>query len=228
MEKENFSNINNKKTFNIDTTYISFLDSILKPDTKKALGIAKNSIKSRDDIQLFWEAIILPALYEVGEKWSKSDISVGEEHMATSICLRVMSEYYGQIIKSTNNKCNILIINGKDELHEVGSIMLADILELNGYSTYLLGSRYGIDEIYEHINSKNIKYLLISSALKSNIENIKEVIKQIKKLPVESIPEIIIGGNAFSSNENAVKEIGADKYLKDSTSLIKYIEESIK
>lgn len=140
--------------------YDSFMEAILTPDLIKAVKISNKFIKTKKDTEIFWEKIILNALYNIGIKWSNGEISVGQEHAATSICQRVMSIHYDKIIENIEKDLNILVCVSPNELHEIGGRMVADLLELNGYDTIFLGSDSNKKQIIETIKNEGINIVI--------------------------------------------------------------------
>lgn len=206
---------------NIDREiYSKFLDAILKPDMTEAISISNTFIKKDEDIKSFWEQIILPALYSVGNKWADAEISVGEEHTATSICQRVMSEHYGKIIRHVESSKKILVTTSPNELHEVGARMLADILELNGYDITFLSSNSSIKEKLDVIELEDIEFVVISTTIVSNIVKTQEIVSQIRDTFKENSPSIIIGGQAFVKNPDANELIQADYVIQSANEVL--------
>jgi len=74
-----------------EQTYKNFLNSILASNLDLALQISNDFIQTDDDIKVFWEEVILPSLYEVGNKWENAQISVG----GRTYCYFYLPESYG-------------------------------------------------------------------------------------------------------------------------------------
>ena len=208
-----------------DNVYKNFIDAILKPDLAEAISISRNFIKINEDINNFWEYIILPSLYEVGVKWANAEISVGEEHMATSICQRVMSEHYSKIIKCVEDTKKILVTTSPNELHEVGSRMLADILELNGHDVTFVSSKSTTKEKLDIIDIQEIEFVIISVTMVSNIIKTQELVTQIKTKFKDII--VIVGGQAFSQEGNANLLPQADYLIQSKNELLNLLKKAI-
>lgn len=205
--------------------YNKFLNALLDASLTEALNIAKEFIKTDNDIKVFFESIILPSLYTIGGKWANADISVGEEHSATSICQRVMSEYYPRIIKYINKKQRFLVTTSPNELHEVGARMLSDILELNGYDVTFLSSNTTTQVKLDTIEEENINYVIISTTMVSNIAKTKEIVCAIKEKFKLHSPKIIVGGQAYLTDNDTNKFIEADYLLHNADELLNILKE---
>lgn len=210
-----------------ENIYSNFLDAILKPDLTEAISISKTFIKTDEDIKKFWQYIILPALYSIGNKWANAEISVGEEHMATSICQRVMAEHYPKIISYIDDKKNILITTSPNELHEVGARILADILELNGYNVTFMSANSTPQEKFDIIELEEIEFVLISTTIVSNIVKTKELVTQIRDKFKHNTPIIIIGGQAFNENSDANTFVKADYLIRNINELLNLLKKTL-
>jgi methanogenic corrinoid protein MtbC1 len=206
---------------NVDIkVYNDFLDALLKPDLQEAITISNSFIKTYKDIRTFWEGIILPALYSIGNKWAMAEISVAQEHIATSICQRVMAEHYPKIIPHIKGSKKILVTTGPNELHEVGARVLSDILELNGYDVDFLPSSSSVDEKLYMIKKEKIEFLVISVTLTSNIPKTQRFIAQIREQLKHDSPTIILGGQAFRGNRDGYNMVQADYIYENINELL--------
>src|SRR5690242_17155384 len=104
-----------------------YLDAILKPNSREALEFTRDIIKSPDDVSFCWQKVIMPAMHQVGDLWAEGKITVGQEHLATSITQRVMSAFYPMILDAPRTKGKIVFVSSPGELHDVGARMIADL-----------------------------------------------------------------------------------------------------
>ncbi|MGM0518997.1 MAG: cobalamin B12-binding domain-containing protein [Campylobacterota bacterium] len=223
--------IKESKSFRVDEKvavqkdiYEEFLNALLKPSLNDAIKISDEFIKDTDDLKLFWEDILLCALYTIGSKWANGEISVGQEHTATSICQRVISIHYEKILENSdlpNEK--VAIIVSPFELHEIGARMISDLLEFHNYETYFFGSKSTLKEIVEVIKDEDIKNILISTTLVSNLDATKEMIANIKN-ELDNI-SIYVGGQAYNCGVDIVNDMKADKYIDSFDVLLNILRE---
>lgn len=81
-------------------------------------------------------------MYEVGNLWERGEISVAEEHLASSIISRIMSTIYSKFITFENTRGKAVVTATANEFHKLGSRIVADSLEMNGWDVNHLGSRH--------------------------------------------------------------------------------------
>ncbi|MFQ3548946.1 MAG: cobalamin-dependent protein [Armatimonadota bacterium] len=207
----------------VEEYYRKYLEAILKPSSSEALKCTQGYIKSVEDVPFWWEKVIEPAMYEIGRKWADGEITVGQEHLATSITQRVMAAFYPLILQLPREKGNIVFTSSPGELHEIGPRMIADFLEIKGWNVYYTGADTPIDSILDMIEKYNPKFLCISTTLPFNLSNTEKLIKAVKKEYANNL-HILVGGQAYSSDPYMWQKMGADGIAKNATETVEYLE----
>jgi len=205
--------------------YESFLEALLEPNMAKAITISNNFIQNKNDIKTFWEDIIVPTMHTVGFQWSKGIISVGQEHTATSICQRVMALHYDKIISENDTSKKVLVTPSPKELHQIGARMVSDFLELHNYDVFYFTPESSSDQIIDTIKEENIKDIIISTTLVSNLSATRKFIEKLHQEFEEKNINIYVGGQAYTSIEHA-KSVKADHYISDVNKLLESLEKS--
>jgi MerR family transcriptional regulator, light-induced transcriptional regulator len=62
----------------------AFTKSILAGDVHSLMELHSSSIHSKIDNFTFYEKIIKPSMYRIGDLWEKNQITVADEHLATA------------------------------------------------------------------------------------------------------------------------------------------------
>lgn len=204
-----------------------YLEALLKSDANECIQVIGAYVQTTQDIPTCWSRIIQPAMQEIGCLWEEGAISVGQEHLATAITQRVMALYYPRILKIPRTKGTIIVAASPGELHEIGSRMLADILEIHGWNVYYTGANTPPDSLVDLVKRLQVQFLCISTTLPSNLLGLAAVINMVKVKTVDfAVPiRIIVGGQAYLSNPHAWEQFGADRYLISAEELIRYLED---
>jgi methanogenic corrinoid protein MtbC1 len=91
--------------------------------------------------------VLRPALVEIGELWEAGDVSVAQEHLATSAVraalLRLLADHRGSVRGIAVLAC------APGERHEIGLLMLAVLLRADGWQVLYLGADCPVDETIE-------------------------------------------------------------------------------
>lgn len=211
---------------NYQEIHKEFINALLTPNMTEAIEISNKFIQSKGDVKLFWEYIILPSMYNLGIKWSNGLISVGQEHTATSICQRVMSLHYDKILDHDFDAKKVIVTTSPKEMHQIGARMVADLLEMNNFDVYYIGSDSTIEDIVQTIINEDICDIVISTTLVANIDSTKYLIENIKQMVPDKNLIFYAGGQAYNASLNPVELIGVNYYVADVEELLKLLREN--
>ena len=201
-----------------------YLGAILKPSSVEALGVARESIRSVHDVTNWWINIIRVAMYEVGRLWAEGEITVGQEHLATSITQRVMSAFYPMILEMPRHKGSIVFTASPGELHEIGPRMMADILEIHGWNVYYTGADTPISSVVDLVRQVSADFLCISTTLPFNLDNTSRLIEAVRASNLSKNLGILVGGQAYGSDPDVWRKIGADAYADSLEDALKFLQ----
>ena len=140
------------KSFIRDDNYLSeeaeqYLLFLTNMEREKAVEYILDLVEKGISIEDVYLKIFQNVQYEIGRLWQLNEISIAQEHYATSITQLIMSQLYPKIFTSYKKGKKSLTTCIGDELHELGIRMVADLLELNGWDTIHLGSNTPAAEI---------------------------------------------------------------------------------
>jgi methanogenic corrinoid protein MtbC1 len=192
-----------------------FLSLLLHGDSKGCLQLVNSSIQTIDDLKKFYLNVVCPAMYRIGLLWERNDISVAEEHVASAIVGRVTAALYPQFADIDVYRGKVIVTAGPNEFHEVGSRMLADFLEMEGWDTTYLGANTPKEELIAILKQHNPFMVAISVATVFNLKHARQTIEMIRADPKTKNIKIMVGGIAFNSMPLLWLDIGADGYAED-------------
>ena len=186
-----------------------FLDALLGADHTEALAMARK-VKNAEDFEFFLLCVIQPSMYEIGRLWEKGKISVAQEHLASSIVSRVMSQLYSAIVAVKPTKGRAVITAAPNELHELGAWMVSDLLELDGWQVRYLGANTPMEDLMELLEDFRPQLLAISVIMPFNLDEVKKLITAIRNKESLRGIKIMVGGRVFMTVPDIWSEIGAD------------------
>jgi methanogenic corrinoid protein MtbC1 len=118
-----------------------FADALLRGATFEAEGVIREAIEAGLREELIDDHVIRPALRLVGDLWEAGQISVAEEHLATSICRRVVAlQREAFRVARRRSSFRIMLAAAQGEHHVVGLEMAASLMVHAGYDVRLLGA----------------------------------------------------------------------------------------
>ena len=116
-----------------------FLQALLAGDRHAARTIASEAFSTTNSLSDIYVEVFQESLYEIGRLWESNQISVVQEHVATAITQYVMGNLYPCAKPAQPFQGKGIITGVEGELHQVGSHMVADMLEMQGWDIRFLG-----------------------------------------------------------------------------------------
>ncbi len=187
-----------------------FRVAALRGDHHQCLQMARDLVNEPTDIGDFYLQILQPVLYDVGILWEQNKISIAQEHLVSAIVTRVMATIYQVLQEPAEARGRVLVTACAGEYHEIGAMMISDMLELDGWQICYLGANVPTADLLEQLRVFEPDALALSVTMSFNINKAAEVIKQIRQDPLLTPIRIIVGGRAFNDGKEAWKQVGAD------------------
>lgn len=170
----------------------------------------------------FYEKILIPVLYKIGDQWENGEIDVATEHVCSN-AVNTLIDLINQnntkkISKSYRDTKSIVLCTPEGELHSIGCKIIESLLLEKGYEVYNITSPLPTNSIGAYLNSINPGLLLISITLEENINSGMRLLQEIRKSLQISV---IVGGNAIKSASKSQIEL-LEKYDKVYLNLEKF------
>lgn len=203
--------------------YLDYYNSLLEGNKERCADIIRTLIEDGTDLKEIYTDLFQKSLYQIGNLWDKSKLSIPEEHLATQITESLISRFSPANGKDKSGKKALITCIDK-EYHELGAKMAANIFEMNGWQSYFLGASVPTKEILKFIKLKEPDVLGISFSLYLNLLRFTELIDHITKIFPDQ--KIIVGGQALKDNNGEILKKYPDiKYFESIHDLDSYLKE---
>jgi len=158
------------------------------------------SFVSNNSLDKFYERVMTPVMTKIGQLWSKGELSIATEHVASNIAHSLVKVISDDFRKSKHDKGVIVLTTPVGEDHNLGCNVLDSFLISKGFTTFNLSPATPSESLIEFIKTIRPDALFVSITLEDNIRSGQRLVEKIhdkyKKLP------IFIGGQAFSQKTN--------------------------
>ena len=145
----------------------------------------------------FFDKILKPVMYKIGEEWANEKISIATEHVASNIAQTLVKIIMDTVTHIANKK-KILICVPVGEEHHLGCDVLETYLSIKGFKVYNMGTSIPTESILEFIKNNKPDRILVSITLEENLLAGQRLVKKI--FEQYKIP-ILIGGYALQTNK---------------------------
>ena len=157
----------------------------------------------------FFDRILRPVMYDIGEDWANGKISIATEHVASNIAQTLVKIIMERVTSSKAKKKKILICVPVGEEHHLGCDVLETYLSIKGFKIYNMGTSIPTESILSFIENNRPNVIFVSITIEDNLAAGQRLVKKIKN--EYNIP-VMVGG--FALNSEKVPKIDA-QIIKD-------------
>ena len=191
-----------------------FLQALLAGDRRVAATVVREELLRGAPAPDIYVGVLQEALYEIGRRWERNEITVAQEHMATAITQYVVSQVFPLLPPAPFQRGRAVITGVQGELHQVGSNMVADMLEVDGWDVHFLGTNIPHDGIVQAVVAHRPDFLGVSCTMLFNLPSVVTLVAAVRAR-VSPAPRLLLGGAAFRSAPDLWKELGAEGWAQD-------------
>ncbi len=199
----------------LDGTVGVFVSALLAAQRKAAVTIALDALARGGSIVDLYVDLFQAALYEIGQRWQRNEISVADEHMATAIVQYVLAQVYERLPIPSPTKGRMLVAGVAGELHQLGANIVADVLEAHGWDVRFLGTNVPTSGLLSAIEEHRPHVVGLSLTMLTNMAQFRETVATIRAHAPDACPKIVVGGRAFARAGTHWRECGADAFAAD-------------
>ncbi len=145
----------------------------------------------------FFDKILKPVMYRIGEEWASGKISIATEHVASNIAQTLVRIIMDKVSGSGKKK-KILICVPLGEEHHLGCDVLETYLSIKGFKVFNMGTSMPTESILSFIDNNKPEVVFISITLEDNLAAGQRLVRKIKD--TFDIP-VLIGGYALQAKK---------------------------
>ena len=200
------------------TDFEALKAAVIKGDRNKVTAMVQAAIDGKEDINAILDRGMIPAMREIGDKFSRNEAYVPELLIAAR-AMQAGLALLEPLIAASGRKSlgKVAIGTVKGDLHDIGKNLVGIMLKGAGYEGMALGVNCDIAK-YEDAVGKGAQIIGCSSLLTTTMPYMKDVVEHFKGKGVK----VIIGGAPVT--QAYADEIGADGYSDDANGAVKLVD----
>lgn len=204
------------------TDFEALRAAVIKGKRNDVAAIVQAAIDGGEDINLILDRGMIPAMREIGDKFSRNEAYVPELLIAAR-AMQAGLALLEPLIAASGRKSmgKVAIGTVKGDLHDIGKNLVAIMLKGAGYDVIDLGVNCDITK-YEEGVKQGATIIGCSSLLTTTMPYMKEVVAYFKDKGIK----VVIGGAPVT--QAYADEIGADGYSEDANGAVKLIDSLLK
>ncbi len=153
----------------------------------------------------FYDKLLKPAMYRIGDLWQKGELDVATEHASTNTAIGLIKIINERIItaktkiigeSSSSPQYKAIICTPDGELHGLACNMIESLLLKKGFKVYNISTSLPADYIIDYVRDLQPDIIFISITLVENIRPAERLIQQIHAKYNSKLP-VVVGGSAY-------------------------------
>jgi len=147
----------------------------------------------------FYERLLTPVMYKVGELWSKGILDVATEHVCSNAAhglVKIINEKISS--PAPSRKVKILLCTPEGEFHNLGCMIIESFLKSKGYSVFNISPSVPSRSVISFADKFNPDLIMISITLTENISAANRLINAILDSKI-SYALLLVGGIGVES-----------------------------
>ncbi|WZO97718.1 ATP-binding protein [Isosphaeraceae bacterium EP7] len=159
--------------------------------------------------------VFQPCQRELGRLWQEGMVTAAQEHYCTAATQLIMSQLAPRLFITTRNGRRAVVACVAGESHEVGTRMVADLLELAGWDTIYLGGNVPITGVVQSLVEHRADLLAASATMTYHLPAMVDLIAAVRAEPALVDLKVMVGGRLFNAEPGLWERIGADGHVGD-------------
>lgn len=151
--------------------------------------------------------LVAPLVEQLGELWSRGEITVAHEHFASSairgFLLNPARQYAG-----ANDRPALVVATPQGQLHDLGAVMVTALAASQGWQTVHLGASLPAAEIVAAARQSQARAIALSFVYPEDDPNVDRELRELRRYWPKPLA-VLAGGRAAKCYRSALREIGA-------------------
>lgn len=197
----------------------ALFEAIIKGKRKDVQEMVQAAIDSNEDIETLLMGSMIPAMREIGERFTRNEVYVPEMLIAAR-AMQSGLDLIDPLLEAKGHEPlgRVCIGTVKGDLHDIGKNLVAMMLKGAGYLVDDLGVDCDADKFKASVQNGST-VVLLSALLTTTMPYMKEIVEAFKG---DDNVKVLIGGAPVT--QEYADEIGADGYASDANGAVHAVE----
>jgi 5-methyltetrahydrofolate--homocysteine methyltransferase len=199
-------------------------EAILKGLKTRAAGSAKNSLECLPPLEII-EKELIPALNTAGQRFENGTMYLPQLLMCAEAAKSAFAVIRGAMEGTADDTIGTVIVaTVEGDIHDIGKNIVRAMLESYRFHVIDLGKDVPVETIVHAAQKHNAKLVGLSALMTTTVVNMEKTITTLR----QTVPgcKIMCGGAVLT--EEYAERIGADCYVKDAMSSVRYAQDVMK
>ncbi|MBN1426505.1 cobalamin-dependent protein [Candidatus Fermentibacteria bacterium] len=186
--------------------------TVLGFDTQGAVALVEELISSGGDLLELMDRAYIPAIGEIGERFSCGQVFLPELIQAANVMKAVTEMVSRALPKEATRPAGAKFVIGtvEGDIHDIGKTLVVTLLEVHGFTVYDLGRDVSSKRLIAKAVEVDAGIIGTSALLSTTMEKQKELVQALTKPEYKGRFKTMVGGAPVT--RRWAERIGADGY----------------
>jgi len=192
-----------------------YLLHLLQREAGEALALAMDARRGGMTLAECYERVLAPALAEVGRMWHVQEASIADEHYCTASTRTIVTQLRAAAPAPPADGRRAICCSVAGDLHDTGTRMAADLLELDGWTVEFLGANVPAAEVVLQVEDaasepgRGFDLVLAGASTSLSLRAALDLVGAMAASPVARSVPVLLGGAPFAAHPKLWRSIGA-------------------
>jgi methanogenic corrinoid protein MtbC1 len=187
-----------------------FLAAALAGDLAGAARVVREADEAGMGLARLFGDVLRPALYEVGARWARGEVPVGQEKEVSELARDLIAELARRHADPEPRGPTVVVACVAGERHDLGLRMVAGLLRERGWRVHFLGADVDPRFLLEAVQMRQPAVVLLSATTAARLPAVAAAIAAVRADGTTgAVPVVVGGGQAVEAHADALRAWGA-------------------
>jgi methanogenic corrinoid protein MtbC1 len=189
---------------------LRYLEAVLSGERRVAESIVLGAAEEGVTVPDLYAEVLQPALVSIGRLWHAGEISIADEHLATTTTDAIMSLLRISFPSPPKRGRSMVAAATAGELHVLGVRMVADFFEMDGWDATYLGANMPADGLVDLLGDRTAHVLAASVTSFLHVRALGDLVDAVRGAENLGDLVVLVGGTPCNAIPDLWEELGAD------------------
>ena len=181
-------------------------------DQARAVKIVQQAVARKDNLLDLLNQAFIPAINEIGEKFSMGEMFLPELIQAAEVMKKVTAEVGAALPKGAAGQSHGTIVIGtvQGDIHDIGKTLVVTLLGVHGFTVHDLGRDIPTASFLAKARETGANLIGTSALLTTTMPKQKELEEALKEAGLKGKVKTMVGGAPVT--QRWAERIGADAF----------------
>jgi excisionase family DNA binding protein len=199
-----------------------FFEAITEGHAAEAAALLLEAHILGAPLEGIFDEVVTASMRRVGDRWESDEMSVAEEHLATSTAAHAVESLANSVRLAGADAPRAVCCAAEDELHTLPALCTQALLEGAGWEVRNLGGHTPFFALAEHVSKRRPELVCVSSTMQRELEHNARDYTQFEAAARARGTRVVLGGEGFRG-ESVRRKFPADLHAESFKDLAEFL-----